>query len=181
VPAASKDQLAQSCCAALADRLPYRSAQPIGFRLETVTFLQAGRGERAIGFGPTLRSETADGGRPLRLVPSAGQLGQPEREPPRTDLQHQAFAGSDLVRDERGNVDIAAPLAHHRELLPQCNQLIIRQLNRCVRGSKWPSRQDQSGDYWVDQRSRLRDLLCRQMGTYPPQPSIGCTEPRCLQ
>ena len=41
------------------------------------------------------------------------------------DLQHEAFAGSDLVGHEESDVGVATPLAEHGHLLPQRYQRVV--------------------------------------------------------
>ena len=111
-----------------------------------------------------------------RRVACAGAQGEASG----ADLQDQAVTRRDLIGHQHGDVHIAAPLAQHRHLLPQCQQRMVGQRDGGVAGCEWPTGELEAGDHRIDQRARLGDLLGRQVDVHPLQRATGGPEPRRL-
>ena len=159
----------------------YLRQMPIGVRLDPVSRFDTLGGDGAVGIDPPQRTKAVDRRCPLPFIPSPCDLGDSHREPAGADLQHQAFARPDLVGDEQGDVYVAAPLAHHRQLLPQRDQRVVGQRHRRVGRGQRLARHVQSGDDRVDQCTRLGNLIGGQIDANAFECPAHDLEPRRLE
>ena len=127
------EQLEQSRGARRPEALERLFRQTIGRGLDLVATGAAARGEAALAVDPAAGAQELGARRPVVVAPPAVGLDRVEAGAARGDLAEVRFARMQAGGSERGDVSVAAVLAHERRRVPEGH---VRRLARPTFGAR---------------------------------------------